>query len=574
MATFDADIGMWTVSDTPEDPETVLAREAENLEVEHKAAAVAMAVADEIAALTYESEGASEAEDWVGRGNELLSSIQRDLQERWSSSAPKRRIITPRSGVDAAHAPWAVLLATDLPLGVYFHPNDMLSLRGVCYGLRFKSTSQFFLEVLATLGVPLRPNVHEPKRLFQLACRVFSELSFVHSINSIAATALGLRRDDPDAQHLCTVAGSHALNRLLLLRSPLAGSAFHLSDDATRPRDSTLAGEPSRSRMAAECLRELADGRAQPSHGVPWTAGDIDVFVGCRGGARTKGSAAVFKAVVDHATSVCKRLYCGARTHYGQPHGLALDHLQPRVLPRVELKDDADMYSGFGGHHPSQVVEAITAQGHSYEREAVALLGEMEAFPPALMRAIGGLPARLGAARPVQVERVAEILPFGYRECRLTTCSFGPAWPLPLKINVIQYSTRLAHSAPLAPLDLVGSFDLVPSRVAMRVDADLRVHFTACSETLTAISKRELRLSKWAFGPARDGSHEAVEEAVNKQLHRIFKYETYGFKMPGGREVGASVAATAPPPPPPPPPWLPMWAAQAAVEAAAAWQPL
>ena len=47
MSTWDEEIGMWTVSNTPEDPEDVLAREAANLEVEARAAAVAMAVADE-----------------------------------------------------------------------------------------------------------------------------------------------------------------------------------------------------------------------------------------------------------------------------------------------------------------------------------------------------------------------------------------------------------------------------------------------------------------------------------------------------------------------------------------------
>ena len=79
----------------------------------------------------------------------------------------------------------------------------------------------------------------------------------------------------------------------------------------------------------------------------------------------------------------------------------------------------------------------------------------------------------------------------------------------------------------------------------MRVDASLRVSFEASQETLSAIARRELRLTKYAFGPARDGSVQGVEEAIAKQVERIFKYETYGFNVAGGTQTSEAEAQAA-----------------------------
>lgn len=76
MAAFDAEIGMWTVPDSCEDRDAALAREAQQMEMQDRAKAVAQAVADEVAAMQWsiEPEGAT---DWVAKGSTLLDEITR-----------------------------------------------------------------------------------------------------------------------------------------------------------------------------------------------------------------------------------------------------------------------------------------------------------------------------------------------------------------------------------------------------------------------------------------------------------------------------------------------------------------
>ena len=67
----------------------------------------------------------------------------------------------------------------------------------------------------------------------------------------------------------------------------------------------------------------------------------------------------------------------------------------------------------------------------------------------------------------------------------------------------------------------------------MSVDADLRPSFLAGSdEAARCVREGELRLSKYAFGPARSPSAGAIEEAVIEQIDRIEKYLVdYRFKI-------------------------------------------
>ena len=516
---FDSEIGMWTVPDPAEDPDAALEREAENLDVQHRAAAVAQAVAYEVEAMTWGTGGESENE-WVMNGNRLIDDISRSTAHpQMKHVVRKPRTAPHEEAVDMTSAPWGVLLATDLPLGVDWHPRDMLRLRSTCYSLRVKSTSQFYLEILAHLGVRLRPNVHDARRIFHLACRVFSELRFINSLDAAAASAVGIRRDDPDAANLCCVAGSYALNRMLLLERPVAD-----------PHENQL-------RTAAQRLREQMAGRGETSEGVKWCAGDIDIFVGCRGGARTRQSVALFKSLMHEAMVACHELYAGARMSYGP--GADPDGITPRVQPRVKVTSDAyaGEYTGDAkdtaalGGHPAQVVDALTTHGVQYERDAVIAYSAASTFPPALARAVAALPTVVGLPRPIQVERVAEVLPFQYPFTgRATTCSFGPQWPMPMRINIIQYSTT-TERGPLPPLGLLNAFDIVPARVAVKVDRSLQVRFLASEETRLAIRRRELRLTKYAFGPARDQTVAAIEEAILRQTHRIYKYEGYGFSI-------------------------------------------
>lgn len=207
-------------------------------------------------------------------------------------------------------------------------------------------------------------------------------------------------------------------------------------------------------------------------------------------------------------------------------------------------------------------------------------------FGPQLVASIGALPETLGIPRPYRIERVAEIVPFpSVYYADAAACGFGRVWPMPLKINVIQYAC--AEAAPLAPLDFVKGFDLVPAMVVMEVDRALkpvrarsatpypipwrpspcggislsspcaarlgvssltarvtpraRQHFHADDATRQCVRRRELRLSKYAFGPSSSSQRNAIEEAISKQLTRIRKYHReYGFAFVGdGHAEGA-----------------------------------
>ena len=245
------------------------------------------------------------------------------------------------------------------------------------------------------------------------------------------------------------------------------------------------------------------------------------LVTGCRGGARTRQSVALFKSLMHEAMVACHQMYAGARMSYGPG---ADSDIVPRVQPRVKVTTDA--YAGESmsdltdeaalGGHPAQVVDALTTHGVQYERDAVIAYSTASTFPPALARAVAALPAIVGLPRPIQVERVAEVLPFQYPFTgRATTCSFGPQWPMPMRINIIQYSTT-TEPAPLPPLRLLNAFDIVPARVAMKVDRSLQVRFFASEETRLAIRRRELRLTKYAFGTSPRPATPRLE-AVHKR---------------------------------------------------------
>ena len=53
-------------------------------------------------------------------------------------------------------------------------------------------------------------------------------------------------------------------------------------------------------------------------------------------------------------------------------------------------------------------------------------------------------------------------------------------------------------------------------------------------EAREAIKRRELRLSRYSFGPAHDASQESVEDATLKQIRRIARYQRYGFELHAG----------------------------------------
>ena len=106
--------------------------------------------------------------------------------------------------VNATQAPWAVLLAPNLPLGPLsgWGLRDMLKLRCVCVALRGNmTTAAFFSAVLRSLGVRGQFERLSGAHAFLLCERICSEVFFVHRLHSICEKA-GAG---------CTFAGSHAL---------------------------------------------------------------------------------------------------------------------------------------------------------------------------------------------------------------------------------------------------------------------------------------------------------------------------------------------------------------------------
>ena len=132
---------------------------------------------------------------------------------------------------------------------------------------------------------------------------------------------------------------------------------------------------------------------------------------------------------------------------------------------------------------PSQIEAAMATQGSTYPREQLiemigapdwvaGITGVPWAQPPPLS-VLRSLPATLGLERPVRVERVAEILPFGaagrishYARAVRASISHGRRWPMPMKLNIIQLST--SNGLPLPPSKLIAGFDMVPAQVRVR----------------------------------------------------------------------------------------------------------
>ena len=489
---FDTDLGMWVMNDETEDDQSRLEREYEQEAIRQRAVEVAREVHEEVEAMEWEQEQmrsprARMTTAHVAHGSKLLAQVGKYVRIR-----PSSRFVWHEPGSEMLAAPWGVLLDTALPLGTLWSPVDMLRLRGVCSSLRDeRSTGQFFACVLNTLGVRLRWHCHNPSKIFELATRVWSELSFVHSLRSVAAHAAGLSQDDPQAEHICCVAGSHALSRAILLGSDVAGG----------------------------------DGSPCP---VSWRPGDIDIFVGSV--ESKKRSYAAFKALVSHSEQACHSLFRHSSDPTPSvfwPAGLT----GPRIRPRTQLLSRYNEPGEVGiGHLPSSIESAMATQGVAYERDAV--LDYAGSFSDDLIRAVRALPPTLGIKRPYRIERVAEVFPFGSAHSSgSANYSFGALWPMPMKINIVQYASA-RPSSPFTTAHLLEGFDVIPAQVTMRVDRQLRPTFEASAEARTRISRRELALTQYAFGPAHSLRRDHIEEAITKQVDRIDKYmRTYGFRL-------------------------------------------
>ena len=488
----------------------------------HQAAAIAMAVHDEVEAMQWEQEQEQRQQasrsSWKDQGAALLRQIPL-LRAQLAVAPGRRQCVEWQLGeeCDLTSAPWGLLLDPRMPLGAdHPSPADMLRLRGVSSAFRAHlSTGQFFAKILERFGVTVRSHCHPPRKLFELSSRIFAELSFVHTCRAVAARAVGMRSDAAAASDLCHVAGSYAVRRALQLDPALQGTA----------------------------------------HSMEWTPGDIDVFVGCFGDAWSERSRKLFAAIVSHAKAACFPLYRHATN-------LELSFLPISLEGRMQVEPHV-LHARSYGTEPHMVDGGSTAtalsRGHglSYPRRAVLELvtGDTMMTSPTHVRelaraagprmrladAVAQLPETLGSEGLYHVEHVAEVNPF--RSYERAACSHS-SWPMPMRINIIQYSCR--SGKPLPSLPLLAGFDLCPAMVEMIVDRELRTRFVMSDETRECLRERKLKLSKYAFGPASkvrvegsDGNtvpdevamNLGIEDAVVRQLERMCKYRRYGFEL-------------------------------------------
>ena len=256
----------------------------------------------------------------------------------------------------------------------------------------------------------------------------------------------------------------------------------------------------------------------------------MDIFVGTLDSSRR--SKAAFDAVVEHARTA---FACFSR------HADDIKLWGSRGLPLVTYSSTYEHAHGLGEIVPASVAVAMGAfQGFSYSRDDV--LDYSHAWDQPLVDAIKRQPETLGVHRPYQVDRVAEV----EHPARLHhfPVAFDSLWPLPRKINIIQYSRGEAPGGaprpPLTPLALVRGFDVLPAMVVMRVDHSLKPRFLATDDVARCVRRRELRLSPFAFGPAVADDRSAMEAAVRRQLVRLDKYRyAYGFALPEDAAQGA-----------------------------------
>ena len=89
------------------------------------------------------------------------------------------------------------------------------------------------------------------------------------------------------------------------------------------------------------------------------------------------------------------------------------------------------------------------------------------------------------------------------------------------------------HGAPLAPIELVAGFDLLPPQVAVVVAAGTaRARFDVPEDAMSAISRGELRFGRYTFSPSYSGGAPLdLLRAARNQLLRICKYQARGFTL-------------------------------------------
>jgi len=434
----------------------------------------------------------------------------------------------------------------------------MLRLRATCGALRGPSnTSAYLLTILAkglglsryAIGVELAEQ--SLRELFFFCSRLYSERLLLCSLPQTVRQAAGVS-DSIDATPYAIIGGSFALHRYLL----------HLDDPDRRPR---------------------------------WEPDDLDVFIpfGCAHDSpeeEVARSGAVLTAVQqkvsellpllqEHVTEILVKTR-GLRGG-GYPDELGDPFAQMGMSNEEEAETELSRQTVTATVPPPLMRFEEPEQPklpHSYTRQLLRAVGQMpfpSIVPPeedgdeedggalhagerrmlewahnelgrlSYLGMLDGDPQEsLGRSRPYKIARCVDVkahhgtggaergLRVDYRYLRK---DFG--WAFPKKVNIVQY-----HGPPLAPIELVAGFDLLPPQVAVVVAAGAaRARFDVPEEAMSAISCGELRFGRYTFSPSYSGGAPLnLLHAARNQLMRICKYQARGFKLTkaDGERVG------------------------------------
>ena len=461
----------------------------------------------------------------------------------------------------ANQPPWCFLLAEHLHFGAvtWWAPSDMLRLRATCRALRGPSnTSAYLLTILAeglgwtryATGVELaEQSLHQ---LFCFCSRLYSERLLLCSLPQTVRQAAGVS-ESIDATPYAIIGGSFALHRYLL----------HSEDPNRRPR---------------------------------WEPDDLDVFIpfGCAHDSPAEEvarSGAVLTAVQQTVSELLPLLQEHVTeilvTTRGIRGGEYPDELDdPFAQMGMSDEDEEETETELS----RQTVTATVAPPltrfeepeqpklpHSYTRQHLRAVGQMPfplIVPPEedggeedggglhavetrdmLERAHKGLgrlfrlgmldgdpQERLGRSRPYKIARCVDVetrhaTGGAERGLRVDYLREDFGWAFPKKVNIVQY-----HGPPLAPIELVAGFDLLPPQVAVVVAAGAaRARFDVPEDAMSAISHGELRFGRYTFSPSYSGAAPLdLLRAARNQLKRIYKYQARGFKLTktDGERVG------------------------------------
>lgn len=472
------------------------------------------------------------------------------------------------AALNASQPPWCFLLAAHLHFGAveWWGPADMLRLRAVSRVLRSPwSTSDFITAVLSQgLGWTLpredlaeRDGVEGALRLrCAFCCRLYLERVLLHAIPNVAAAAAGVN-PSTNSTPCVTIGGSFALHRLLIGQ---VGFSLNWEPDDMDvfvsfgcPRDSP-AEELARSEAVLTAVQGLVS-RLLPllqdrcTEVLIRTPPGRDTYPGDEVGEPPIGDAFANMGMhevdmlagtgeasqheeeeeeEEHRELVQARVWKNAETFHEPAQPKLPNSYTREQLLAVSTAEFSTIVDTFVGPMPMMTpFGTFTERGrlhwaHTHLRQLFAH-GMLDGAPHDL----------LGRPKPYKIARCFDI------EARHPTSSDGPGlrvevqrddggWPFPRKVNIVQY-----HGEPLAPLDLVRGFDLLPPQVAVSVaPGSARAHFEVPPDATSAIEQRELRFGPYTFPTSYSGTSSIdLLRAAAVQVTRIAKYAERGFSL-------------------------------------------